>query len=156
MKTLVLYASKHGAAFEIAKRIASKFDKAALFDLKQGGVPPIAEFDCVIIGSSIYAGTIRKEAKVFLTQNGDILRGKRLGLFLCGMDSSKEQEYLEANFDPDVLHAATAVGFLGGIFDPEKAGPIERFIMKTVAKQKEYLNTMDDNKISRFAKAMRT
>jgi menaquinone-dependent protoporphyrinogen oxidase len=58
MKTLILYATKHGAAHEAAQRIAKHLDGAVLHDLKQGGVPSIAGYDCVIIGGSIYTDTI--------------------------------------------------------------------------------------------------
>lgn len=155
MKTLILYATKHGAAREAARRIADKIDGAVLHYLKQGGVPPLAGFDCVIIGSSVYVGSFRKEAKTFLAQNAEVLRSKRLGIFLCGMDASQEQAYLKANVPPDILQTAKGACFLGGIFDPKKAGAMGRFIMKAVAKQSEYTDTIDNEKIAQFAEGMR-
>jgi len=155
MNTLILYATKHGAAREIARRIAEAMGGAALHDLKQGELPSLSGFDCVVIGSSLYAGMVRREAKAYLAQNADALREKRLGLFLCGMDASREKEGFEANFSPDILRAATATAFLGGIFDPKKAGVMGRLIMKAAAGQNGYTNTIDDEKIKRFAQAMR-
>ncbi|MDR0490077.1 MAG: flavodoxin domain-containing protein [Oscillospiraceae bacterium] len=154
MKTLILYATKHGAACEIAQRIEKKIGGAAIHDLKQGGAPSLAEFDCVIVGSSLYAGRIRKEAKAFLAQNADALKVKRLGLFLSGMDASREKPYFDANVAMDVLQAARAARFLGGIFDPQKAGAMERFIMKAVSKQSGYRNTISDDSIEQFVEAM--
>ena len=69
MKTLILYATKYGAAYEIARRIAERIDGAVIHNLKQDGMPPLEEFDCVIAGSSVYVGMIRKEAKAFFTKN---------------------------------------------------------------------------------------
>ena len=155
MKTLILYSTKHGAAREIARRIADRIDGAVVYDLKQGGIPSITEFDCVIIGSSLYAGMIRKEAKAFMLQNADILRGTKLGLFLSGIEASQEKEYFKSNFLPDILKEAKAASFLGGIYDPIKAGMIERLIMKAAAKRSEYLNYIDDEKIERFALDMK-
>ena len=155
MKTLVLYATKHGAAREIAQRIAKRIDGATIHDLKQGGTPALTESDCVIIGSSLYAGSIRKEAKAFLAQHADALRGKRLGLFLCGLDESKVQEYFKANFSPDTLQSAAATSFLGGIFDPKKAGFMGRLVMKAVAKKSGYIDTIDDNKVAQLVEDMR-
>jgi menaquinone-dependent protoporphyrinogen oxidase len=155
MKTLILYATKHGAAHEIARRIASKINGAILHDLKQGGIPSLSDFDSVIIGSSVYAGAVRKEVKTFLSQNTGALRGKKLGLFLCGLDISKEEEYFNANFSPDILQAAEAKSFLGGIFNPKKAGFIERMIMKAVTKQSEYIDDIDDKRLALFAEVMR-
>ncbi|MCL2763227.1 MAG: flavodoxin domain-containing protein [Treponema sp.] len=154
MKTIIFYATKHGAAGEIARRIADKMDGAVMHDLKQGEIPSLNDFDRIIIGSSIYAGTIRREAKAFLSKNAGLLREKKPGLFLCGMDTSRKKKYFDANFPPDMLQTAKTTGFLGGIFDPKKAGILERLIMKAVAKQSVYMNTIDDAKIERFVTAM--
>ena len=154
MKTLILYATKHGAAAEIARRIADKMTGVAVCDLKESGVPGLAGFDCVIIGSAVYAGMICKEAKVFLSQNADALLGKALGLFLSGMDASRETACFEANFPMELLQAAKAARCLGGIFDPKKANGMERLIMKAAAKQSGYADTIDDGKIAQFAEEM--
>ena len=156
MKTLILYASKHGAAREIAQRISSGMADAVIHDLKHKGIPPLAQFDCVITGSSLYAGSIRREAKAFLSKNTDGLQGKRIGLFLCGLDAKSEKNYFAKNFSPDIVQAAKAAVFLGGIFDPKKCGKMERFIMKIVAKQSGYVNTINNEKIKQFIEAMKT
>lgn len=154
MKTLILYATKHGAAKEIAGRIAEHIPGSMVCDLKNNGIPPISQFDCIILGSSIYAGAIHKEAKMFLTQNTDTLCNKRLGLFLSGIDASRETAFFEANFSLEILQAAKIKSFLGGVFDPKKAGFMERLIMKAVAKQSAYTNTILDDKIGQFAEVM--
>ena len=154
MNTLILYATKYGAAREIAERIADNMGGAVLHDLKQSHIPNLEEFDCVIIGSSLYAGFIRKEAKAFLAQNTDKLLNKKIGLFLSGMAKSDEKKYFDDNFPKSILQGAKAAVFLGGIFDPQKAGKMERFIMKVVTKQSEYVNTIDDEKIKQFAESM--
>jgi menaquinone-dependent protoporphyrinogen oxidase len=154
MKTLILYASKHGAAAEIARRISKHFGNAAVHDLKQDA-PSLDGFDCVIIGSALYAGMIRKEAKSYMARNAALLCNKKLGLYLCGLDDSKEADYFKNNFPPEVLQPAKAKAFLGGIFDPKKAGFMERMIMKAVAKQSEYTDNIDDSKIKQFAEVMK-
>ena len=150
MRTLILYATKHGATREAAQRIAKHINGAVLHDLKQDGTPSLADFDCVIIGSSIYVGQIRKEAKTFLAQNADKLKEKRLGLFLCGLQENEEKQFFVSNFPQDILSAAKATAFLGGIFDPKRAGLMERFIIKVVAKLPGYMDKIDDGKIERF------
>jgi menaquinone-dependent protoporphyrinogen oxidase len=186
MKTLILYATKHGATRDIAQRIAKQIEQlderfesrpeswpdgqpdgrpgaqgkaggavsVAIHDLKQGGAPSLGQFDRVIIGASIYAGMARKEAKTYLSQNAGSLLGMKYGLFLSGMDVSKEKEFFEANFSPDIRRSAKATAFLGGVFDPKKAGAIERLIMKAVGKRTEYIDTIDDEKIARFVEEM--
>jgi len=154
MKTLILYATKHGAAAEIAKKIADKIDGALIHDIKQPGVPSLADFDCIIFGSSLYAGAIRKEAKAFLKHNADALKAKKLGLFLSGMAANTNEGVFSTAFPENILVGAHAAAFLGGIFDPAKAGFFERMIMKAVTKKSEYMSTIDDEKITQFAESM--
>jgi menaquinone-dependent protoporphyrinogen oxidase len=155
MKTLILYATKYGAAGEIAKRVAGQIEGAVVHDLKQPGVPSLNGFDCIIVGSSLYAGMIRKEAKAFLSQNADILKKKKLGLFLSGIDTSKGKGYFESAIPGDVLQAAKATAFLGGIFDPKKAAAMEKLIMKAVTKKAGYVDAIDDDKIRQFVEEIK-
>ena len=157
MKTLILYATKYGATVEITERIAEKLDGAVTHGLKQKPIPDLSEFDCVIIGSALYAGMIRKEAKAFLSANADALREKKIGLFLSGMEMSGDNEktYFETNFPPELLQAAKAKTLTGGIYDPKKANFAERAIFKLAAKQSAYSDKIDDGKIARFAEEMK-
>ena len=154
MKTLILYATKHGAAREIAKRIADRMDDATIHDLGQRNTPDISGFDCIVFGSSIYVGMIRKEAKAFLSQNEEIFNNKRFGLFLSGMDPSGGNDLFDANFPQNILQKAKATSFLGGIYDPKKAGFLERLIMNAATKQSKYLSTIDDGRIEEFIEAL--
>ena len=156
MKTIIVYATKYGAAGEIAQRIAKGIDGAVIFDLKQGAVPDLAAFDCIIIGASVYAGSMRKEAKAFVSQNSNVLLGKKLGLFLSGMGTSGGEAYFEKNFPADILQTAKAASLMGGIFNPQKANFIERFIMKLVTKQSGFVDTISDAKIKRFVETMKS
>ena len=155
MKTIILYATKHGAAAEIAKRIAAQIDGAIMHDLKQADIPTLSDFGCVIVGSAIYAGTFRKEAKDFLAQNTNELITKKLGLFISGMSESESDDAFKANVPDDVLQAATVKSVLGGIFDPKKSNFFERLIMKIVTKQSGYVSNITDEKIATFVEAIR-
>ena len=155
MKTLILYATKHGAAEDIAKRIAAQMDNADIYNLKQGDISQLEDYDCVIVGSSVYAGAFRKEAKVYLAQNAEKLCEKKLGLFLCAMSESEGDKVLKANVPEDVIKAATAASALGGAFDPKKGNFFERLIMKAVTKQSGYTSTISDEKVSRFVESMK-
>ena len=152
MRTIVLYATKHGATSEIAWRIAGNMDDAIVHVIKKA--PPLADFDCVIIGSSVYAGAIRREAKAFLSKNIKVLRNKKLGLFISGLDPSLEKVYFDKNFSADILKTAKAKFFLGGILDPKKFTFLDRLMMKIAKKNTRYVNTIDDGKIEQFVKAM--
>jgi len=154
MKTIILYATKHGATQEAARRISDRIEGSEIHDLKQENVPEIADYDCIILGSSIYASRIRKDAKEFLSQNAETLKEKNLGLFLCGMEGEQEKEFFKINFPNDILDSARATCFLGGIFDPEKASALDRMIMKVVTKKLAYMDTIDNDKIEEFVKEL--
>jgi len=154
MKTLIVYATKHDATAMLANNIAEQMEFSTIHNLEQGATPSIDNYDCVIVGSPIYAGAIHKEVKAFIEQNADILCKKKLALFLSGMDASGEEKYFDGNFSTDILQAATAKSVLGGIFDPQKAGFFERIIMRLVSKQSGYMSTIDDNKIKLFAECI--
>jgi menaquinone-dependent protoporphyrinogen oxidase len=154
MKTLILYTTKHGATREIAQRIAAKMGGAAAHDLKQGNPPPLADYDCVILGGSLYVGALAKEMKEYIAQNKDALAEKRLGLFVSGLGEDMAATAIEANFPPELRQAAKASSFLGGVFDPKITNVMERLVMKAVAKTSAYTNTADDKKLDQFVAAM--
>jgi len=155
MKTIILYATKHGAAAEIAKRIETQIDGSVSYDLKQGDSPSLDEFDFVIIGSAVYAGSFRKEAKSFLVENAESLCKKKLALFISGMSESDGDEAFKSNVPEAVLQAATVKGSLGGIFDPGKSNFFERLVMKVVTKQSGYVSNVSDEKITKFVEAIK-
>ncbi|MCL2050814.1 MAG: flavodoxin domain-containing protein [Lachnospiraceae bacterium] len=154
MKTLILYATKYGAAREIAERLLQKMPGAVLCDLKEAEKETLSDYETVIIGSAVYAGFIRKEAKAFLAQNAETLKTKKLGLFLCGLQAAEEKKVFASNFAPEVLAAAKAARFLGGIYDPKKAGFLERAIIKAASKLACYTDKIDDKGILEFAEKM--
>ena len=155
MKTLIVFATKHGTTREVAERIAARIEGAAIHDLKKDGSPPLDSYDCVIIGSSLYAGAIRREAKAFMAKSTNALHGKKVGLFLCGMEASGAQGFFNANFPKEILQIAKTTAFTGGIFDPQKASAFERLVIKIVTKKSVYVNTINDSTIDQFAAAMK-
>lgn len=154
MKTLILYATKHGATREIAERIAKQIGAATLFHLKDGTLPQLDEYDAILIGSPVYAGQVRSEVKTFAAQHTDTLKTKTLGLFLSGINQEGMASYLETNYPKDIVAHAKATAMPGGVFDPAKAGFFEKLIMRAVAKKTTYTNTLSDEEIKRFAEAL--
>jgi len=155
MKTIILYATKYGGAAEVARLIAEQFDNAETYNIKSEDIPSLDDFEYVIFGSSVYAGSFRKEAKIFLTQNADKLCNKKLGLFACGMSQDESTEIFRINIPEEVLKTAIAVCLPGGIFDPEKANFFEKLVMKIITKQSGLINSINEEKINEFAEAMK-
>lgn len=89
-RTLILYAGKYGCTEKAAFLLKLRLGEAEAVNLKYAKVPALAAYDTVILGGSIYYGTIRKEMAAFTSKNVQELSGKRLGLFICaGMTGRK-------------------------------------------------------------------
>jgi menaquinone-dependent protoporphyrinogen oxidase len=156
MKTLILYASKYGAAAEIARLLAERLEAAELADLTSPARPKLEEYDRIILGGSIYAGSLRREAKDYAAQNAAILKTKTLGLYLACLAEGDGEKYFEANFPPELVSAAKAKALLGGVFDPAKTSWLDTLVLKLVTKKKEYHSTINSEKIEAFAAKMNT
>jgi menaquinone-dependent protoporphyrinogen oxidase len=65
MKVLVSAASKHGATAEIADRIGEVFNSRGIDTTVTPPDPAMSleEYDAIVLGSAVYAGNWRKEAK---------------------------------------------------------------------------------------------
>jgi menaquinone-dependent protoporphyrinogen oxidase len=86
MRTLVVYASKHGATRGIAERIAAKLTEAGLqAEARQAAAAGnLADWDAFVIGSAVYAAHWQKEASHFVQRNRAILASKPVWLFSSG------------------------------------------------------------------------
>jgi len=146
MKTLILYATKHGATADIAQHIADEIGNATLHNLSNGQPPPLQGFDRIVLGSSIYAGAIRKELKRILAKIP--ANTKIQGIFLSCFEEN--DEYFTKNFPSHILENTRTKAFLGGVFDPSKAGGIERAVVKAVMKRTEYISSISNEKIKAF------
>lgn len=154
MSTAIVYASKHGATAEIAKRIGSHIGSGSrLFDLADGN-PDLTGFGTVILGTAIYAGQPTSAMKKYL-QSAD-LAGKTLGLFVCGMeaDATKRAEETLAAYPEDLRSQAAATVFLPGRYQFSKMNMAERFIIKRIAKTNQDVDAIDDRAIAAFAESL--
>lgn len=154
MKTLILYATKYGAAREIANRIAKRMGDATVLELGKDQIPALDGFDRVVIGSSVYAGQLRKEAKEFVQGNAEALCKAPLGLFVSGLAPDGEERYLTENYPAEVVAHAKAKAMLGGIHDPKKESLFERLVMRIIVKSSTYTSTVTDDKIAAFVEAI--
>lgn len=153
MKTLIIYETKHGATEQIARSLAQRLPEAVLCNLKKEGAPDLTGYDCIVLGGPLTAGQVPKSLKAFAQQHEAVLKKRRLGLFVSGLQPEEEARYLEDNF-PGLLAGAKAKRFLGGIFDPKKCGFLERTMMKAAAKLTEYTSTITDDRLDLFVREL--
>jgi menaquinone-dependent protoporphyrinogen oxidase len=135
MKTLVVYATKHGSAAECAEMLSEKLTgEVDVCNLKEGKVPEVSQYDRVIIGGSIYAGTMHKEVSEFCTKNLDVLKTKKVGLFICCMNKAAVEAQLNNAFPKELLGICTVKDSFGGQFKFSEMNFMEKAITKMVSK----------------------
>jgi menaquinone-dependent protoporphyrinogen oxidase len=102
-RVLVVVASKHGATQEIARALADEMPRGAgasglTATLHEAArAPGPAGFDAVVVGSAVYAGRWREEARDYVTAHAAELRDKPVWLFSSGPIG-------EPPFPPDEPH----------------------------------------------------
>ncbi|MFT8315355.1 MAG: flavodoxin domain-containing protein [Clostridium sp.] len=157
MKTLIIYATKHGFAEKCSKLLKDKLSgEVATVNIKKDTMPNISSFDKIIIGGSVYMGKIQKEITEFCTENFDTLKEKKLGLFVCGMQKDSIETELAASFPNDLLTHSSVKECFGGEFIMKNMNPLERFIIKIVAKTKNDVSSVSEENINKFAQIMNT
>ena len=153
MNTLIAYGTKYGCTEKCAKALAEKIrGEVDLCNLKTQEVKELSKYDNVIIGGSIYIGKIQRQVEEFSSKNLNLLKEKRVGLFICGM---REEELAETelndSFPQELLDKAIAKEFFGGEFVFSRMNFLERFIVKKIAKINSDTSNILEENINRFA-----
>lgn len=160
MKTAIIYSSKHGTTEKVANMIADKIaetNDVTLIALNDNPTPDISGYEKVILGTSIYMGKPRDNMKNYTKNRQAAFDGKIIGLFICGGETrpDKQAEELKKAY-PDYLHnMALAEGFMGGEYNLEKMGTMERKAIKMKAKIKESKSFLNYEAIDAFAIQMK-
>jgi menaquinone-dependent protoporphyrinogen oxidase len=86
MKVLITVASKHGSTLAIGEAIAASLRGAGADAAVRpiSDVESVSDYAAVIIGSGVYAGQWRGEAKEFIERHADELRRRPVWLFSSG------------------------------------------------------------------------
>jgi menaquinone-dependent protoporphyrinogen oxidase len=136
MNILVTVASKHGSTWAIGEQIAHELRVAGhTVDLtRPDEVTSLNDYDAVVLGSAIYAGSWLPAARDFATLYQPQLRGLPLWVFSSGPLGSPPQP----QDDPKKL--AGPVGTIPvrdhrvfvGALDPQDLGFAERLIVRAV------------------------
>lgn len=157
MSTLIAYASKYGCTERCAEKLAKGFDeKVDLYNLKSGKSIDIAQYDKVIIGSSVYVGKVHKEATEFCTKNLEALGNKKVGMFICGsQEGDGLKQELQVAYPQELQSKAVAIECFGGEYVFGKMSFIDKTIIKVIAKSNKDSSTIKDDKINNFIQIMK-
>ena len=86
MKTAIVYATSHGTTEKVANMIASSIANTELLNISKSKKVDLTQYQQVIIGGSIHAGSIQRKVKNFCQQNLAQLLKMRVGIFICAMN----------------------------------------------------------------------
>ncbi|MFO7161339.1 MAG: flavodoxin domain-containing protein [[Clostridium] cellulosi] len=157
MKTIIIYSTKYGCAGELAYLIQKELKgECKIVNVMKSSVPPLNDYDTVILGGSLYIGRIQKQLKKYVNEHLDTLLTKKVGLFLSAGDpKAAENEVVRKNVFPKALiEHAVAFDVLGYAYKFDKMGFFDRFIVKRVAGLSENVTEYYENRIKAFAEAL--
>jgi menaquinone-dependent protoporphyrinogen oxidase len=156
MKCIIIYTTKYGSVEKAAKRLESKMDgEVRLVNIMKEQGPVLDEYDCVILGGSIYAGKVQKKLTDYMTKNISFLLKKKVGLFICaGQPEPVRSQELQASFPPELFEHAAAKDVFGYEYQVEKMNFFEKLMLKAIAGVKSSKSSLADDKIDAFAKTI--
>lgn len=135
MNTLIIYASKHGSAEKCASELTQRLTgKVDVYNIKDGKIPEISSYERIIIGGSIYAGKVQREVSEFCQNNLNILKQKKVGLYLCCMNKKEFETQLKSSFPQELIDTAVSAENFGGEFRFKEMNLLEKLVTKMVSK----------------------
>lgn len=152
MKTAIIYASKHGTTALVANEIKNALieDEVVLYNLNEQRLIELRGFDRILIGSSVYAGSVLSNVRKFVEQNLVDLLQKEVGIFVCCMYFDKAQEQIEKGFPQLLLQHARSVKHMGGAYRFDDMNFVERFLVKKMAGATESIANIEYKNIELF------
>lgn len=156
--TLIVFASEHGTVEKCARRLFQLLDgKVDMCNLNdRNSFPDVSTYDSVIIGGSIRSGAIQESVAFFCAENLDILRKKRLGLFInCMYSDEVAQQQLDLAYPEELSKSAIVRDYFGGEMQKSKLSFWERIVMTQMIEKDDLVLALSNEKIENFAKKMK-
>ena len=155
MNTLIVYAGKSGTCEEMVERMAARLDgNVVRVNVKKDSVPDPAEFDRVIVGGSIYAGSLNKKVSGFCTSYEETLLARQTALFLCSLREEDTEENFARSFPERLRKSAAAEAWLGGRFIFSQHNFVIRGMMKKIMGTDEDADTTRPEEADRLVSAI--
>lgn len=134
MKTLIAYASKYGTTEKCANILKEKLTgEIDVVNLKNENPSP-KDYDEIIIGGPVYIGKLNKAVERYCIDNLPILVDKKLGFFLCHMDTDTPiTEQLAKYYPKKLIESAYAASGFGGAFYVSKMNFLYKWMIKRSA-----------------------
>ena len=139
--TLIVYASRHGTTTQYAKSLLKLLDgnvDLCSLDERANSMPDMSFYDTIVIGGSIHYGKNNKLVVSFVKNNLEVLRKRRLGLFVTSYyDGERAQNQLNNAYPKELLDIAIAADYFDGELLYPKLNVFEKLVAKIVLKADE-------------------
>ncbi len=157
MRALVVYGTRWGGTIKVAEKIGVAITAegipANIIDAKQFA-QDVNAYDLIVVGSGLRADKWTKDSLIFLEKNMQVLRTKKIALFVsCQMADRKDEKrdiakslYLQKTAD-QFGFKPLALGFFGGYLDFSHSHGLIVDIMVRVNRKSLRKNGLDTTRI---------
>ena len=154
MKNLIIYSTKHGFVKKCTRNLKLKLNKETeVVDIATKPKINLDQYDCIILGGSIYMGKIQKKLTKYIKNNLDKLLTKEIALFICTGEENEEKarEFLKNSFPEQLFKNAISTEVFGGQFKLEKLTTFERFVIVKIIGITEDFTRLNEKNIIKMA-----
>ncbi len=153
--TLIVYASRHGTTSEYARKLLQLLSgnvDLCFLNERANSLPDMSVYTTIVIGGSIHYGKNSKSVIKFVNDNLELLKTKRLGLFVtCHFEGEKALKQLNDAYPKALLDLAVVTDYFDGELLFPKMNRWEKFITKLVLSSDEIKPIISRDKIEHFA-----
>lgn len=154
MKNLIIYSTKYGFVKKCARNLKLKLNKETeVVDIASKQKIDLDQYDCIILGGSIYMGKIQKKMTKYIEKNIEKLLTKNIALFICTgeADEKKARDFLNNSFPEKLNKKAISREVFGGQFKLEKLTALERFVIVKIIGITEDFTRLNEENIIKMA-----
>lgn len=156
MNILIIYSTKYGYTKKCVDYMKANLEgNVDVCNVKDNKVKDLSNYDWIIIGGSIYIGRTKSALRKFCIKYLDILKTKKIGLFItCLLENEEALNQIINSFPKELYDHAIAIDYFGGEIIYKKLRLFDKLITNMVSKSKQ-LNfpKLDENKnITQFKK----
>ncbi len=133
MKILIVYASRNGTVRTCVERLAGALSgkDVTVCDLAEG-VPDLLPYDLIVAGTSVRFGKLLAPMRAFLKQQKELLKTKKLYLFLCSGLPHESEYYMEKLFAKDLRAHAGETFYFGGSLRLDGLPLFDKLIVRSI------------------------
>jgi menaquinone-dependent protoporphyrinogen oxidase len=157
MKTAIIFDSRHGTTTKVAGMIRERFPDRDVqqFQLNKNQSIELSEFDTIVIGGSIHAGSLNKHVKTFMKTHTATLLQKRIALFMCGTNEKELNIEFEREFPELLRNHSISNQIVGGELLYEKMNFLEAWMVKKITGIKISTSTIKQEAIEQLVTDIR-